>query len=112
MQTVRSARRAGRLSRSAAEAARTVSIWSLRHVRMMRTAISPRLAMTIRRMGTRLACLAHTQERLAVFREGTVGDQDFGYGTADTGTYRVHQFHYFDDGDDRVDFHVSADFDE
>src|ERR1700722_6809949 len=102
MQTVRSARRAGMLSRSAMEAARTVSMLSLRQVRMIRTAISPRLAMSTRRMTNGSARLAHTQKRLAVFSERPISNQYLGHRATDTGTHRVHQLHHFDDGDNRL----------
>src|ERR1700686_5706209 len=102
MHTVRSASRAGRLSRSAAEAARTVSMCSSRHVRMIRTAISPRLAISTRRMGTRSARPAHAHKCLAIFRECPVGDQNLSYGTAHSGTHGVHKLHDLDDGNDRL----------
>src|SRR3984885_13946876 len=102
MQTVRSARRAGMLSRSAMEAARTVSMLSLRHVRMIRTAISPRLAMSTRRTATRLTRLADAQHGLAIFGERAVAEQYLGYRATHPGAHRIHQFHHLDDGNDRL----------
>ena len=52
MQIVRLASRAGRLSRSASETARTVSIPNAWHARIIRTAISPRLAIKTREIVT------------------------------------------------------------
>ena len=75
MQTVRSASRAGSESRSASEAASTVSIPRLRQVRMIRTAISPRLAMRMRRMAT-VSLRAYAQQRLAVFDQRAVRRED------------------------------------
>src|SRR5690348_12824195 len=102
MQTTRSASFAGTLSRSAAEVASTVSIPSLRQVRMMRAAISPRLAIRIRRIAIAQPSLADAQQGLAVLDEGSVSGKDLGDLTANAGPYRVHQLHDFDDGDDRV----------
>src|SRR5580658_8632058 len=101
MHTVRSASRAGTLSRSAAEVARIVSMSRVRHVRIIRAAISPRFAMNSRRIAKRSARSAHAHKRLTVLRELPVGEQNLGYGTADAGTHGVHQLHHFDDGDDR-----------
>src|ERR1700761_6537358 len=112
MQTVRSASFAGMLSRSASEAARTVSILSFRQVRMIRTAISPRLAMRMRPRAKRLTRFAHAQQCLAVLGECAVGDENFSHRAADAGTYRIHQLHDLDDGHNsfllnlRPDFHV------
>src|SRR4051794_21986449 len=99
MHTVRSASFAGTLSRSAAEAASTVSMLSFLHVRMIRTAISPRFAMSTRRNAKGLACLAHAQECFAVFGERAIGDKDFRHRAADAGAHRVHELHDLDDGD-------------
>ena len=47
-------------------------------VRMIRTAISPRLAIRIRCIAVRSASLAHTQQDLAVFDETPIGCKDLG----------------------------------
>src|SRR4051812_40970908 len=112
MQIVRSASFAGMLSRSAVEAARTVSMLSLRQVRMMRTAISPRLAIRMRRSANWLTCFAHAQECFAVLGERAVGDQYFAHRAANAGTHRIHQLHDFDDGHDCSLFHLRPDFHE
>src|SRR6185295_9566376 len=105
-----------------AEAASTVSMLSFLHVRMIRTAISPRFAMSTRRSAPaarrlrasakRLTCLAHAQERFAVFGERAIGDENFGHGAADAGAHCIHEFHDFDDGDDCVFFYLLADLNE
>src|SRR5829696_449839 len=52
MHTARSARRTASMSRSASEYTCTVSMPRSRHERLMRTAISPRFAIRIRRIGS------------------------------------------------------------
>ncbi len=69
-------------SRSASEAASTVSMPSRRQVRMMRAAISPRLAIRMRRMAHASARLADAHQRLAVFDERAVLRQDLDYRAA------------------------------
>src|SRR6185503_13394433 len=96
MHTTRSASCAPRLSRSASETASTASISSSKQARMMRTAISPRLATSRRFSGIgsadhdkrlpvldRLAVLGHDRPDLA------------GHGR----DHVVHQLHHFDDGE-------------
>lgn len=58
MQTTRSANLAGRLLRSADEAATTVSMLAFWHASMILSAISPRLAIS-----TRFMCVTGTKSR-------------------------------------------------
>ena len=111
MHTVRSARRAGNASRSASDAASTVSMPRLRQVRMMRTAISPRLAIRMRRIlmpGPR----ADPQQHLPVFHQRAVARQDLGDRAAHAGAHRVHELHHLDDADDGVLLHDRAHLDK
>src|SRR4026209_929810 len=101
MQTDSSARRTGSESASAVEWAITVRIPISRHVRITRSAISPRLAMRIlwnisRGSAERL----HREQRLPELDGLAVLGHDLDDATADLGLYLVHQVHGFDDAED------------
>src|ERR1700733_3381555 len=102
MHTVRSASAAGTLSRSASETASTVSMCNARQVRMMRAAISPRLAIRMRRIAKGSIRLDDAQEDFAVLHERPVGGQNFRNRTASLGTYRIHELHDLNDAHDRI----------
>ena len=114
MHTVRSASRAGsavaiglamRPARSRCPA--------LRQVRMIRTAISPRLAISMRRMAT---ALSRSCERAAASRRIRPARRRAARISATVprhaGAHGVHQLHHLDDADDGVLLDLRADFDE
>src|SRR5580658_362839 len=112
MQSVRSASLAGKASRSASEATSTVSIPSRRQVLMIRTAISPRLAISTRRICTGLTRPDDAQQWLAVLNQSAVPRQDFADAAAGAGPNGVHELHHFDDADDGRLLYLRADFHE
>src|SRR5688500_8979977 len=103
MQMVRSARRAGRLSMSAADAASTVSMFICWQARITRRAISPRLATSTRLIGkfgsSALVFGPQLEQRHAVFDELAVGHADFGDDAFDARLHGVEQLHHFDQAD-------------
>ncbi len=105
MHNVRSASRAGSESRSASDAASTVSMPSARQVRMIRTAISPRFAMRMRRMLTARPSLRTRSSVSPYSTSAPSRAQDLAHRAAHACTHGVHELHHFDDADDGVVFH-------
>src|SRR5690242_12131447 len=109
MQTTRSASWAPRLSRSASDTASTASISSSKQARMMRTAISPRLATSRRRSG--IGSADHDQRLAVLDRLAVLGHDRLdlaGHGCDDV----VHQLHHFDNRQGVALVHGLADLDE
>src|SRR5882672_12118782 len=101
MQTDSSASRTGRESASAVEWAITVRIPISRHARMIRSAISPRLAMRILwNISRGSAQRVHQEEWLAELDGLAVLDHDLGDAPRHLGLDLVHQLHRLDDADD------------
>ncbi len=112
MQTARSAMRAGIEFRSASDTASTVSIPSPRQVRMIRAAISPRLAMSRRWIGTRQEVV---RTRASVWPYSTSSPSAARISLtlpAHSGAHRIHELHDLDDADDGVFFDRAARLDE
>src|SRR5512136_1823307 len=99
MHTASSAKRTCRASASAWEWTATVGMPSSRQARMMRIAISPRLATrTFWNIATRGASgFLYSEEVLAELHALAVLDQYLRDGTRVFGLDLVHQFHGFDD---------------
>src|SRR4051794_33823111 len=106
MQTARSASRAASPSRSAVEVTTTVSMPSARQARMIRTAISPRLATSTRRTGVRAGDGAVTglvivrtdpEQHLVVLDHLGVAGADLDDLARRRCDDRVHQLHDLDD---------------
>lgn len=124
MQTASSAKRTCRLSASAVEKTATVLMPISRQVRMIRRAISPRLAMSIllnilvwlvnawnERLGGQASVGVHQEEHLIVFYRAFVFDHHFDDGTADLRFNFVEELHGFDDADYIAFFDVGTHFD-
>src|SRR4051812_43051500 len=99
--------RTGRDAASASDAIATVSIPRSLHARITRKAISPRLAMSTRRMARRDMVetsgggLDDDQRLIEVHRLAIV-DQDLAHRSAHASGDRVHQLHDLDDAYDGV----------
>src|SRR3954469_21334131 len=106
MHSVRVTSRDGNESRSASEAANTVSMPRRAQVRAMRAAISPRLAMSTRRKSA-LPCI-HGQQDLAVLPQRAIAPADLAHHARDARAHRVHELHDLDDADDAVGFDACA----
>src|SRR5215831_4782621 len=102
MHNLRSAIRAGKESKSISEAARTVSIPSALQVRITRAAISPRLAIRMRRIGTGLSLGTHPEQDVAILDECSVLAQNLHDLALHACGYGVHQLHDLDDPDHGV----------
>src|SRR5258707_9782242 len=101
MQTDSSASRTGREAASAVEWAMTVRIPISRHARMIRSAISPRLAMRILwNISRGSAQRVYQEEWLAELDGLAVLDHDLGDAPRHLGLDLVHQLHRLDDADD------------
>jgi hypothetical protein len=98
------------LSRSAADTDSTVCSPSLRQVRMMRTAISPRLAMKTLRMAR--ARRGDADQRLTELHEGAVAREDLAHAAPQASAHGVHQLHHLDDADHGVGLDRRAHLDE
>src|SRR5271166_6322916 len=98
MTTTRSASRAAMLSRSAADAASTVSMPRPRAARMILSAISPRLATRMRLSAmARPSGRLDQKQRLIVFDEFRILDQHFPYSARDAGQDGGEEFHHLDE---------------
>src|SRR5262249_14918463 len=101
MQMARPARRAGIESRSASDVTITVSVPSIWHARITRTAISPRLAIRTRRIVMSLVQFssgrAHAEQDLPVFDQLGVFCADFRDHAFDPGRHCVEGLHDFDE---------------
>src|SRR5580698_394092 len=93
MQTLSSARRTCIASASAVEWTATVAMPISLQARLMRSAISPRLAM---RIFSNMP-LAEDQQGLAELDRIAIVDADFGDGAGTRRSDRVHGLHCFDD---------------
>src|SRR5215472_8153485 len=111
--TVRSASRAAMLSRSAAEAATTDSMPSVRAARTMRSAISPRLAIRIRRSGIAgpSADRLDQKERLVELDQLRIFRQHLAHRAGNAGTDRGEEFHYLYEADLGRGLHLLSDRD-
>src|SRR5512138_253296 len=110
MQTVSSASSTCFRLRSAVECTATVLMPSSRHARRMRSAISPRLAMTTL-SSMRRGLLDHEQ-RLAELHRLAVLDQHLRDLAALVALDLVHHLHRLDDAERLADLDVLADVDE
>src|SRR6476646_6933286 len=112
MQTVSSARRTCIASESAVEWTATVLIPISWQARWIRSAISPRLAISSLLIFTGARPSAEDDERLVELDRLGVGDEDFldhaGFGRGD----RVHHLHRLDDQQGVAGLHRIADRDE
>ena len=100
MTTVRSASWAPRLPRSASETASTDSIPSSKQARTIRTAISPRLAISTRRsrpMPAVSSLRIDDDDRLPELDRPPVLHEDRRHHTVDRRSHMVHQLHHLDD---------------
>src|SRR3569623_1894499 len=111
MQIAWSARRTCIASVSAVEWTATGSMPISRAARWMRSAISPRLAISRRVIGIALALRDHDQ-RLVVFARLRVLDQDRLDRAGLAGGDRVHHLHRLDDHQRIARLHGAADADE
>src|SRR6478609_9251693 len=111
MHTARVASRAPSDPRSASLTHSTVSIPSRSHVRITRTAISPRLAMRMRLMVTS-SVRPHEHQHFAVLDHLAVDREHLDHLAAHSGARRVHQLHHLDDADHAVLLDPRADLDE
>src|SRR5690242_3210963 len=137
MHTARFASRAAMLSRSASETAATVSMARLWQARIIRTAISPRLAIKTRLTDMRApepkkkgedtfaarksnsspiqkkrVLRFNDEQRLTEFDELAVLRNDFHDGSAHGGPHAVKHFHDFDQTDRGIFRDLLANFDE
>src|SRR6478672_5411317 len=136
MHTARFASRAAMLSRSASETAATVSMPRLWQARIIRTAISPRLATKTRvtvmnapeprkatsnfRIAKKNSSLVENErdlwfddeQRLPEFDKLAILRNDFNDGSTDRGAHAVKHFHDFDQTDGSVFGDLLANFDE
>src|ERR1700677_856474 len=108
MQTVSSASSTCLVLKSAVECPATVLIPSSRQARRMRSAISPRLAMTT----FSIIALFDDEQGLAEFDRLTVLGEDRRDAPCLVGFDLVHHLHRFDDAEYLADFDLHADFDE
>src|SRR6185436_15936454 len=102
MQMASSAKRTGRLYRSASEYTATVGIPSSLHAQIMRSAISPRLAMRIFLKG------ADGKQRLSILDGLAVRHQLAHDHFGDFGLNFVHQLHGLDDAENLTGLHGLA----
>src|SRR6185436_12776112 len=109
MQTVSSAKRTCLSVVSAVECTATVLMPSSRQARRMRSAISPRLAMTIL---SSMSGLFDDEQRLAEFHRIAVGGHDRGDLAGLVAFDLVHHFHRFDDAQDLAFLDLGADLHE
>src|SRR5690606_31792670 len=109
MQIAWSASRTCIASASAVECTATVSMPISCAARWMRSAISPRLAISRRVIGT---TSANDDQRVVVFDRLGVLDQDLLDGAVLGGGDRVHHLHRFDDQQRVAGLHLAADLDE
>src|SRR3954470_3726561 len=113
MQSDSSANRTWSEWTSAVEWTATVLIPSSRAARMIRSAISPRLAMRIfENIRTKASCRLETEERLAVLDRAAVLDERLDQAARALGLDLVHQLHRLDDAEHLALLHHCADLDE
>src|SRR5688572_8004941 len=96
--------------RSTVECTATVRMPSAWHARRMRSAISPRLAMTT--LSSMCAASADHEQRLVEFDRLAALDQDLDHGAGDVGFDRVEHLHRFDDAQRLAGLYRLADGDE
>src|SRR5437660_1694349 len=110
MHTARPAWRAGRLSRSASETVNTVSSPSAWHARMMREAISPRLAIMTRDSFIVVSDCRRTnsEQRLTDLDRFGIFDADFRDDPFGAGLNGVEDFHHLDQADCSALMHFAA----
>src|ERR1700732_2077015 len=106
MHTTRSASRAPSVSRSAAEAASTVSMPKARHALITRTAISPRFATRTR---ASMSGRIDHEERIIIFDHLAVLGADPHDAAVDPGLHGGEELHDLDETDRRVRFDSLAD---
>src|SRR5688572_7127359 len=111
MHTARVAIRAPSEPRSASLTQSTVSIPSFSHVRITRTAISPRLAMRMRLIVTS-SVRPHEHQHFAVLDHLAVDREHLDHLAGDPGARRVHQLHHLDDAHHGIRLDPRADLDE
>src|SRR6266581_187277 len=109
MHTVSSASSTCLVLKSAVECTATVLIPSSRQARRIRSAISPRLAMTT---FSSMATLFDYEQRLAELNRVSVARHDGGDAARFVGLDLVHHLHGFDDAQDLSHFDLVADLDE
>src|SRR3989440_8130839 len=97
MTTTRSASRAARLSRSAAEAASTDSIPIARATRAIRRASSPRFAIITRVWAVGSAIRLDVKQWLVEFNELGIGDEQLANGADHSGAYGREKLHHLDE---------------
>src|SRR5207302_7994019 len=95
--TTRSASRAARLSRSAAEAASTDSMPSVRATRAIRTASSPRFAISTRVCGVGSAIGLNIEQWLVELGEVGVGHEQLANGADHARAHRREKLHNLDE---------------
>src|SRR5882757_5089385 len=95
--TTRSASRAARLSRSAAEAASTDSMPSARATRVIRTASSPRFAISTRVWAVGSDIRLDVEQWLVEFNELGIGDEQLANGADHAGAYCREKLHDLDE---------------
>src|SRR6478735_4956094 len=111
MHTARVASRAPSEPRSASLTHSTVSIPSFSHVRITRTAISPRLAMRMRLIVTS-SVRPHEHQRFAVLDHLAIDAKDLDHLARNPRARRGHELHHLDDADHRIRLDPRADLDE
>src|ERR1700741_2330641 len=109
MQTLSSASRTCMASASAVECTATVLMPSSRQARRIRSAISPRLAMTIFSI---MSGLFEDEQRLTEFNRVAVLRHDRGDASGLVGFDLVHHLHRLDDAQHLPDLDLVADLDE
>src|SRR5256885_16095538 len=113
MQSDSSAKRTCSECTSAVECTATVLIPSSRAARMIRSAISPRLAMRIfENIRGPASCGLEAEERLAVLDRATVLGKRFDQAAGALRLDLVHQLHRLDDAEDLALLHHRTDLDE
>src|SRR5688572_30414021 len=110
MQTLSSAKRTWRAFLSADEWTETVRMPSSRHARMIRSAISPRLAM--RPLLNMELPRGQLEQRLAVLHRLRILLQDRDHGAVGVGLDLVHELHRLDDARRLLLLHLLADLHE
>src|SRR3954464_15614909 len=110
MQTVSSASSTCFRLLSAVECTATVLMPSSRHARRMRSAISPRLAITI--LSSMFGGSLDHEQRLSEFHRIAVRSHDRRHLAGLVALDLVHHFHGFDDAEDLAFLDLGADLDE